>query len=414
VKKVINVTLVLLISVILLTSYSGVNASQITLVTSRWAGPHADYQAELFKEFEKETGIKVKQDAIDYGQLYQKQVLNMSNKTGQYDLVWAQEVWLPKYASSGYLHPLNDFMNDKSLKLKNFNIANYNQSMIKIDTMNGKLYGLPTYVQTPLLVYNKEMLAKEGLKPPATWKEVLEVARYFKAKGSGIALPAKQGMAAVDVWAALMRSNDGDYFDANGKLNLSQPANVEATEYYKELIDASMQGSTTWHFDEVNKAIQFGQAPIGITASGLMGFLEDPANSKVAGKLGYAPLPYNKKPYGTLALWSWCVTADSKHPKEAFKLAAWLTSKTIEKKQTLKNGQISAITSLFADKELTAKMPWLPALGKALENSNTQPLNENAPKLADKMQELLSSVATGGENPKEALEKAQKELAPLF
>jgi multiple sugar transport system substrate-binding protein len=414
VKKIIGSLMALLLTITFLATDSGVSASQITLVTSRWAGPHADYQAELFKEFEKETGIRVRQDAIDYGQLYQKQVLNMSNKTGQYDLVWAQEVWLPKYATSGYLYPLNGFINDRSLKLKNFNIGDYNQSMIKINTINGKLYGLPTYVQTPLLVYNKEMLEKEGLKPPATWKEVLDVAKHFKAKGSGIALPAKQGMAAVDVWAAIMRSNDGEYFDAKNKLALSQPANIEATEYYKALIDASMQGSTTWHFDEVNKAIQFGQAPIGITASGLMGFLEDPANSKVAGKLGYAPLPYKKKPFGTLALWSWCVTADSKHPKEAFKLAAWLTSKAIEKKQTLKNGQISAITSLFSDKELTAKMPWLPALGKALENSDTQPLNENAPKLADKMQVLLSAVATGGEDPKEALEKAQKELAPLF
>lgn len=413
-KKIIGSLMALLLTITFLATDSGVSASQITLVTSRWAGPHADYQAELFKEFEKETGIRVRQDAIDYGQLYQKQVLNMSNKTGQYDLVWAQEVWLPKYATSGYLYPLNGFINDRSLKLKNFNIGDYNQSMIKINTINGKLYGLPTYVQTPLLVYNKEMLEKEGLKPPATWKEVLDVAKHFKAKGSGIALPAKQGMAAVDVWAAIMRSNDGEYFDAKNKLALSQPANIEATEYYKALIDASMQGSTTWHFDEVNKAIQFGQAPIGITASGLMGFLEDPANSKVAGKLGYAPLPYKKKPFGTLALWSWCVTADSKHPKEAFKLAAWLTSKAIEKKQTLKNGQISAITSLFSDKELTAKMPWLPALGKALENSDTQPLNENAPKLADKMQVLLSAVATGGEDPKEALEKAQKELAPLF
>jgi multiple sugar transport system substrate-binding protein len=414
VKKIIGSLMALLLTITFLATDSGISASQTTLVTSRWAGPHADYQAELFKEFEKETGIRVRQDAIDYGQLYQKQVLNMSNKTGQYDLVWAQEVWLPKYATSGYLYPLNGFINDRSLKLKNFNIGDYNQSMIKINTINGKLYGLPTYVQTPLLVYNKEMLEKEGLKPPATWKEVLDVAKHFKTKGSGIALPAKQGMAAVDVWAAIMRSNDGEYFDAKNKLALSQPANIEATEYYKALIGASMQGSTTWHFDEVNKAIQFGQAPIGITASGLMGFLEDPANSKVAGKLGYAPLPYKKKPFGTLALWSWCVTADSKHPKEAFKLAAWLTSKAIEKKQTLKNGQISAITSLFSDKELTAKMPWLPALGKALENSDTQPLNENAPKLADKMQVLLSAVATGGEDPKEALEKAQKELAPLF
>jgi multiple sugar transport system substrate-binding protein len=410
-KKTVTIITVLLAFVLVFIEYVHVaQGEEITLVTSRWAGPHADYQAQILKEFEKATGIKVKQDAIDYGQLYQKQVLNMSTKTGGYDLVWAQEIWLPNYTKAGYLLPLNDYL----AKIDGFDLKAYNQSMIKIDTIDGKLYGLPTYVQTPMLVYNKEMLAQEGLTPPATWKEVLAVAKHFKDKGTGIALPAKQGMAAVDIWAALMRSNGGDYFDANGKLALTQAANVETLEFWKALIDVSMQGSTSWHFDEVNKAIQFGQAPLGITASGLFGFLEDAENSRVAGKVGYAPLPYSKKPYGTLALWSWCVTADSKYPKEATMLAAWLTSKEIEKKQTLANGQISAIVSLFEDKELVAKMPWLPALGKALENSNTQPLSENAPKLTDRIQVLLSSVATGGEEPKAALEKAQKELALLF
>jgi multiple sugar transport system substrate-binding protein len=386
----------------------------ITLTISRWAGPHADAQAELLKEFEKQTGITVKMDAIDYGQLYQKQVLNMSSKTGQYDLVWAQEIWLPKYVKSGYLKPMNSYFNDKSLAENKFNISNYTKSIIKINTFNGKLYGLPTYIQTPILVYNEEMLEKEGLKVPSTWAEVLKVAKYFKAKGTGIALPNKQGQAAVDVWAAIMRSNDGDYFNKNGKLDLAQTKNVEAATFWQELAAQSMQGSANWHYDEVNKALQFGTAPIGITASGLAAALEDPANSKVAGKIGYAPLPYSKHTYGTLAIWDWCVTADSKHPKEAFQLAAWLTSKETEKQMGLKTGQIAAVTSLNTDKDLVSKMPWLPAVGKALANSNTQPLDDNSPKLMDGMATALSELGVSKAAPKTVLQKLQKQLASQF
>lgn len=396
-------------------SSSGTASSgDITLTTLRWAGPHADDQAEVLKKFENETGIKVKQDAIDYGQLYQKEVLNMASKTGVYDLIWAQEIWLPKYMSSGYLKPLDEYLSNKSLTGEDFDIGNYNQSIIKINTYDGKLYGLPTFVQTPIMVYNKEMLDKEGLKAPGTWQETLEVAKYFKQKGTGIALPAKQGMAAVDVWAALMRSNEGDYFDSNGKLNLASDANVETAKFWKELTKYSMNGSTNWHYDEVNKAVQFGQAPIGITASGLCGVFQDTENSKVAGKVGFVPLPYNKKVYGTLAFWSWCVANDSKHPEEAFKLAAWLTSKEIEKEQTIKNGQISAVASLFNDSELVSQLPFLPAVGKALENSNTQPLDDNATKLSEKMEVVLSSIATSDIDPKSALERAQKDLESLY
>lgn len=386
----------------------------VTLTISRWAGPHADAQVELIKEFEKKTGITVKMDALDYGQLYQKQVLNMSSKTGQYDLVWAQEIWLPKYVKSGYLKPLDSYFNDKSLTDSSFNVKNYTESIIKINTFDGKLYGLPTYIQTPILVYNKEMLAKEGLNPPSTWAEVLKIAQHFKTLGTGIALPNKQGQAAVDVWAAIMRSNDGDYFNGSGKLDLTQPKNVEAAAFWKNLAAASMQGSANWHYDEVNKSVQFGTAPIGIIASGLAAPLEDTTNSKVAGKLGYAPLPYSNHTYGTLAIWDWCVTADSKNPKEAFQLAAWLTSKETEKQMGLKTGQISAVTSLNDDKDLVAKMPWLPSVGKALSKSNTQPLDDNSPKLMEAMANALSELGVSNKDPKDVLQKVQDQLSSLY
>jgi len=393
-------------------------AEPVTLTISRWAGPHADDQIELIKQFTEETGITVKVDAIDYGQLYQKQTLNMSGKTGGYDLVWAQEIWLPKYVSLGYLAPMEPFINDPAVmaNLPGFDLANYNQSLIKTNTIDGKLYGLPTFIQTPMLVYNISMFEEAGIAIPEnwTWEETLAAAQAFKDKGTGIAVPAKQGMAAVDVFAAIMRSNGGDYFDESGSLALNQEANVEAAQFWKDLADVSMQGSATWHWDEVNKAVQFGQAPIGITISGLLNQLEDTENSTVVGKIGYAPLPYSENAYGTLALWSWCVTADSKHPNEAFQLAAWLTSMETEKAMTMKNGQISAVTSLFSDPELTATMPWLPALSQALENSATQPLTDNAPQLSEKMAEILSGVFTGTMTPQEALDGAQEALAELF
>jgi multiple sugar transport system substrate-binding protein len=387
---------------------------KVELVISRWAGPHADDQAAILKQFENETGIRVRMDAIDYFQLRQKQTLNLSGKTGTYDLVWAQEVWLPEYVSSGYLLPLDDLVKDDSLSGKDFDLQDFNPNLIKINTINGKLYALPTFVQTPLMVYNKELLQKAGLQAPKTWEETLAVAKALHDKGKGIALPAKQGLAAVDIWIALARSNNGNYFNQEGKLQLVTDQNIETVKYWKELIAVAMKGSTNWHFDEVNKALQFGEAPIGLTISGLCGALEDEQQSKVAGKLGYAALPYKIRPFGTLSFWSWCVAADSRHPKEAYRLAAWLTSKSIEKQMSLKDGQIAARESLFNDSELVAKAPWLQGVSEALKNADTQPLHKNAPKLMDAMAAALSAVAVNGADPKEQLEQVQKAVASEF
>jgi multiple sugar transport system substrate-binding protein len=388
--------------------------SKVELVISRWAGPHADDQAAVLKQFENETGIRVRMDAIDYFQLRQKQTLNLSGKTGAYDLVWAQEVWLPEYVSAGYLLPLDDFVKDASLSGKDFDLPDFNPNLIKINTINGKLYALPTFVQTPLMVYNKELLKKAGLQPPKTWEETLAVAKALHDKGKGIALPAKQGLAAVDIWIAMARSNNGNYFDAEGKLQLVTEPNIETVQFWKDLVTVAMKGSTNWHFDEVNKALQFAEAPIGLSISGLCGALEDEQQSKVAGKLGYAALPYKIRPFGTLSFWSWGVTTDSRHPKEAYRLAAWLTSKSIEKQMSLKDGQIAARQSLYSDPELVAKAPWLPGVAEALQNADTQPLHKNAPKLMEAMAAALSAVAVNGENPKGQLEQVQKTLAADF
>ena len=75
-----------------------------------------------------------------YGQLRQKQMLNMGGKTGAYDLVFAQEVWIPEYVSSGYLHALNDYLNDPALTGKDFDFSDFEQSLIQSDTIDGKLY----------------------------------------------------------------------------------------------------------------------------------------------------------------------------------------------------------------------------------------------------------------------------------
>jgi multiple sugar transport system substrate-binding protein len=387
---------------------------KVELVISRWAGGNADDQAALLSEFERQTGIHVRMDAIDYAQLRQKQMLNLGGKTGAYDLVFAQEVWIPEYVAEGYLRPLDEYVQNASLSGKDFDFADFEPSLIKLNTFDGKLYGLPTFVQTPLVVYNKDVFAKNSFQPPKTWEETLAIAKKLKEKGTGIAVPAREGLAAVDVWIAFARSNNGDYFNSAGKLDMPTLENVETGKFWKELIAVSMRGSTNWHFDDVNKAVQFGQAPYGITVSGLASALEDPKQSKVAGKIGYLPLPYSKKPFGTLSFWSWCLTADSKHPDEAYRLAAWLTSKEIEKRMGLKDGQVCARKSVLSNQALISTLPFFPAVEESLRNANTQPRDKNGPKLMAAVQAALSRIAVQNADPETEFEQIQRQLATDF
>lgn len=389
--------------------------SDVTLTVSRWAGPQADAQQQLLDQYSAETGVTIRFDAIDYGQLKQKQTLNMSTATGEYDLIYVPEAWVGEYTEAGYLTDLTEFVADEALTGADWDFADFNQSGLEVYTRDEALYALPYFVQTPLVVFDKEALDAAGLDAPKTWEETLEVAKYFKEQGSGIALPFRQGSAIVNIMAVLLAGNDTDFFDESGELDLTRADVVEAVEFIQELSSYGLEGSNGWHWDEVNKALQFGQAPIGILTSGLFTALENPDESNVAGQLGYAPLPYNETPAGLLQTWGWAVPADSKNPEEAFKLAAWLTSKAAQKEMgTIDPSFISFRESLYNDADLTANAPWLPTVQEALAKGVTVPLQPNAPALTDALSVGLSGVVSSGEDPATMLRGIQDTLASQF
>jgi len=391
-------------------------ADDVTLTVSRWAGPQADAQQKLLDEYAKQAGVTVKLDAIDYGQLKQKQTLNMSTKTGEYDLIYVPEAWFNEYADAGYLTKLDDMVKDQSLTGADWNYDDFSKSSLAVYTAkDGSLEALPYFAQTPLLVYNKDEFAKANLQPPKSWDDLLAAAKYFHDQGTGIALPFKQGPAISNVMAVLLAGNDTDFFGKDGKLNLTDPAVVDTVKFMQQLGQYSLNGSNGWHWDEVNKVLQFGQAPMGITTSGLFTALEDPNASNVAGHLGYLPIPYNKQAAGLLQTWAWAVPADSKNPREAFKLAAWLDSKAALTEMSHTDPSfISFRTSLASDPDLANAAPWLAAANEAFGHGVTLPLQTAAPELLDALSTGLSGVVTSSQDPAAMLADVQAKEAGKF
>lgn len=372
-----------------------------TIVLSRWAGPHADDQKTVLTDYAE---ANARLDDIDYGNLKQKQIQSLSS-SADYDLVWVQEIWLPEYVSKGWLAPLDDLV-----KKHNVDLSIYSNAMVEMNRKDGKLYGFPTFAQTFILTYNKEWFEREGQKVPETVDELIQVARYFKEKGTGIAIPASQGQAAADLYAQFLYSAGGDYFNDEGKLDLLSDEAIYAAELWDELCKYSITGSLTWHHDQVSQAIREEAAPFGITISGLSGLDSDPESSKIVDKVGYAPVPGKELVAGCVSYWSWCVAKNSKNLEEAFKLAAWLTSPEIEKKQALMNGQITAVSSLAEDQEVVEKIPFLPATSKTLENAKTQPTSSSAARIFEPLCAALSEIASTDKAPREVFTALQEQL----
>lgn len=372
-----------------------------TIVLSRWAGPHADDQKSVLEEY---TDAEVKVDDVDYGNLKAKQVQSLTT-SADYDLVWASEIWLAEYVSKGWFLPLNDLVSKN-----NIDLSIYSKAMIDMNTTDGELYAIPTFAQTLILTYNEEWFEREGQEVPTTVDELLAVAKYFKDNGTGIAMPAAQGQAAADLYAQILYSAGGDFFGSDGKVDFLSDEALYAAEIWDKLCEYSITGSLTWHHDEVSQAVREETAPIGITVTGLSGFDSDPEMSKIVDKVGYAPIPGKESIVGVVSYWSWGIAKNSKNPDAAFKLAAWLCSPEIEKKQALMNGQICAVSSLAEDSEVVAKMPFLPATSKTLANAKTQPTSVSAGAIFEPLQTALSEIAATDRAPEEIFTELQEVL----
>ena len=102
---------------------------------------------------------------------------------------------------------------------------------------NGVAYAVPDLASARALFYNKDILAKAGVKKlPTTWAELEKVLKQIKAKVPGVypyAIPLgpEEAQAEFAIWAG---GNGGRIF-TNGKWTLDSKANIDTMAFIKKL-----------------------------------------------------------------------------------------------------------------------------------------------------------------------------------
>lgn len=378
---------------------------QADLLVSVWGGPHADVQKGIVADYPNGT---VTIDDVDYGNLQAKQLTSFGAQSGSgnYDVVWVNSQWMEQYVDAGYLLPLDD-----TIEKLGIDTSIYAPGLLDGCRVDGKLYGLPTYAQCLILCYDTEAFEAANLEVPTTMEELIEVARYFKSQGSGIALPAKQGSGSTTLLSQMLYSDGNDYFDADGNLALTSDAVVQAATWYDELVENSIDGCTAWHHDEVAEAVRTKKAPIGIVMSALCNQNYDEDKSLIADTVAYAPLTGSSENAAAAnTFWVWAVAANSANPETAADFCAWMTSYDVEKAQAVADQQISAITSLTEDPEILEATPYLPVVMQALENGKGDPQTSSFAELKNNLQAALSEIATTDADPATVLAGVQEAM----
>lgn len=208
-------------------------------------------------------------------------------------------------------------------------------SLRKSLSYRGAMYSVPFYGESSFLMYRKDLLEQAGLSMPAepTWDQVAAAAAKLDdpaAGRSGICLRGKPGWGeSLAPLNTVINTFGGRWFDENWHAQLTSPEVVRAVEFYVDLVRTHGEpGAATSGFGECATQLAQGNTAMWYDATSAVSVLEDPASSKVVGKIGYALAPIMRKPNaGWLYTWSLGIPKTTDKPDAAWKFVSWMTSK---------------------------------------------------------------------------------------
>jgi sorbitol/mannitol transport system substrate-binding protein len=203
-------------------------------------------------------------------------------------------------------------------------------------SIDGRLHALPFYGESSMLMYRKDLAERHNVRLPErpTWRQVADAASRMHDPSEGvhgICLRGKPGwgdnMALI---LTMVNAHGGQWFDMGWRPQVDSPPWQAAVGLYVDLMRRyGPPGAEADSYNELLARFRQGQCAIWVDATIAASFLEDPAGSQVAGRVGYtlAPQAVTAKGAGWLWAWTLAVPVGSRQPEAARRFVAWASSR---------------------------------------------------------------------------------------
>lgn len=385
---------------------SGGTAKEITVFLI--PSPTEDAIKARIPEFEKSTGVTVKVVDAPYDDAHQKMLLSFQAGQGAYDVVQFDNPFLATFASQNALTDLAPYTSASTA----YDLNDFVKPLQEYDTYDGKSVALNLSTEPFLLWYRKDIYAKLGLSVPTTWDEYL--ANATKIQASGLAsgqIMANNASVVSWWWLQLLWSFGGDLQDSSGKVTVTSPAAVKATDYMRQLLAVSPKSAITATGDDATTLFTTQDVGQMINYSGYYPVVTDTKSSKVINTFATASIPTADTKVTELTGWNIGIPADSKAKTTAWQFLEWLLSK--ENTPKLMDAGAAAIgrTSIVTDKAITSKEPYIALLGPASENGRRLPALTSWGQASNQIGVAIQDMLSGKTTTQAGLAQLQDDLS---
>jgi ABC-type glycerol-3-phosphate transport system substrate-binding protein len=304
---------------------------------------------DLIAAFEAKYGTKVTVAAFPWMGLVGNNAKDLITGAGNYDVMSGAgaNLW-------AFLEPLDPYIQRDG----------YEEPFVpglldKMPHFQGALLGLPYGCDSYGMAIRTDLFEEAGIKVPQeawTWdefdKNVAELHAKFKDRGiSGFVLA---GGAVDQLGPFFWGRYDGYHWSKDGALKHDEALSVAALERLKLEFQYCPTNVLGLSIDEANAVFLAGNACVlECWPSFIRGVLDDPNQSKIAGK--WAFMPYPTPGFDYLSVWPLVINKASKNKEAAWQWLKAYVSREADKTFFEKYGFGLAMTSTYEDPGLKAK-----------------------------------------------------------
>ena len=341
--------------------------------------PIQELSIAMFEAWGAKNGVKIVKGPNSYGVYVEKMTASLTSNSDQYDVIWHNDDWGQTWAH--LLEPMDDVEANKFA-------SKWSMDKIVFGNDKGQNTVVPMGQTFSVFFYRSDLVKPEEV--PKTLDELVTMSKKLQAEGK-VKFGYVGGASMNNSWFTWFWSMWGNNCDvlmpfyerdnkklaaAGWKSSMNEPCMQKTVEYWWDAINTHKivpRGMPAYDRNEANAVFTSGDAAFTVADTLWWGNFNDPAKSKVAGKVAAARFPLGpdrQKPFGWDDIWGWAIPKSI--PEERKKLAKqMLNAMMLDKEGQIKmfkaTGAPPPNTSFWP--EIAAQDPFMKLLKEAVLDS---------------------------------------------
>ncbi len=331
-----------------------------------------------------------------------------------YDLVYADIVWIPKFAAAGWLTDLSDRVSEEDL-------ADFLEADVEAGRVEGGFYRLPFRSDVGMLYYRTDLLDEIGAQPPETFQELIETSKQLQDQDLvtwGYVWQGLQYEGLAAMFTEVLEGSGGFWIDPETQeVGLDQPEAIAAVQFLREVIEEGVTppGVTNYLEEDTLRVFQNGNSAF-LRNWPYVWAEVNREGAPLQGNVALKPMVHGAQ-YSSGACqggWGFGLSAFTPHPDQAWRVMEFFASEDAQRQYVVEHAYVPSRRSLFTDPDVLAAYDHYDELLEVAEQAVLRPPIGQYAQASDILQRYLSAAISGQLSPEAAMNRAAGETRRML